>query len=259
MAAESFESEISRVVSGNESGVTTEEICKLLSQTPQVLGDSFESLKRSRKLYGFAGLWISAEAYSAVSAQLVGALGRFHADHPRRIGCSEAELYELSGMKWDVKPFNRLIKQMASDSVVVEFGTELRLAGVRFELSENQRLLLERVAGVMDSCGALAPTPRQLAEELQIPLQAVEEMIRLGIASGDLIEIETNLVYPKQTIEKILDTVRELPSSFSVAEFRDATQSSRRLAIALLEFFDRQGWTVREGDSRRVAESCPEE
>jgi selenocysteine-specific elongation factor len=39
---------------------------------------------------------------------------------------------------------------------------------------------------------------------------------------------------------------------FSAAEFRDQLDNGRKVAILILEFFDRHGVTVRRGDLRRV-------
>jgi selenocysteine-specific elongation factor len=36
------------------------------------------------------------------------------------------------------------------------------------------------------------------------------------------------------------------------AEFRDLIKASRKFAIALLEYFDRSGFTIRVGDQRKL-------
>lgn len=41
-------------------------------------------------------------------------------------------------------------------------------------------------------------------------------------------------------------------AGFSAAEFRDRTASGRKVAIQILEFFDRRGATLRKGDLRRI-------
>jgi selenocysteine-specific elongation factor len=40
--------------------------------------------------------------------------------------------------------------------------------------------------------------------------------------------------------------------SFSAAQFRDQVDNGRKVAIQILDFFDRHGVTLRKGDERRI-------
>ena len=47
----------------------------------------------------------------------------------------------------------------------------------------------------------------------------------------------------------------ENEKTFSVKEFRDRSGIGRNLAIEILEFFDKSGFTWRGGDTRKVLKS----
>jgi len=71
------------------------------------------------------------------------------------------------------------------------------------------------------------------------------ELVRIGdflYASGQLAEIRRRL-----------EGAVAAEGSITAARFRDLVGNSRKYAVPLLEYFDRIGVTVREGDERRLA------
>ncbi len=58
--------------------------------------------------------------------------------------------------------------------------------------------------------------------------------------------------YPADTLEQLRDRIMELGDGFTVADFRDAMGITRKHAVPLLEWLDRSGTTVRDGDRRRI-------
>jgi len=51
--------------------------------------------------------------------------------------------------------------------------------------------------------------------------------------------------------EMIAERIR-LAGPLGAAEFRDMIGASRKFSIALLEYFDRTGFTIRVGDQRKL-------
>jgi selenocysteine-specific elongation factor len=63
------------------------------------------------------------------------------------------------------------------------------------------------------------------------------------------------VVFRKQDYERMVSEIRDLlkkQNAITAAEVRDHFNTSRRYVLALLEYLDAQGITVREGDSRRL-------
>ena len=53
-------------------------------------------------------------------------------------------------------------------------------------------------------------------------------------------------------VELLKSHLQSMEGDFTVAEFRDATGLSRKYAVPILEWADKEGLTVRRGDTRRV-------
>ena len=85
--------------------------------------------------------------------------------------------------------------------------------------------------------------------EKELSLRELEHAL---LRSGDLVEVSGDLLYLPATLEAIVEQTRAIPDGFTVADFRDALGITRKYAVPLVEWLDRTGVTVREGDVRRT-------
>ena len=114
--------------------------------------------------------------------------------------------------------------------------------------------MLDRVIAELDKAGLSVPAPKQIAQEINVPPQAVTEIIKVGVAAGELIRIEEGIIYSADTYRKIVEQLRAdfKDRQFSASEFRGHMDTSRKYAIPLLEHLDSKGVTKRMGDVRVV-------
>ena len=72
-----------------------------------------------------------------------------------------------------------------------------------------------------------------------------------SVVAGSLVALGTpGLLRP--VVAEMISIANAFGREFSAAEFRDKLDNGRKVAILILEFFDRHGVTVRRGDLRRV-------
>jgi selenocysteine-specific elongation factor len=235
-------------------GAETRVLCEALGETQQSLGDAFEELKASERALSFAGIWMAAENEEAIAEKTLAALTQLHEAHPTSPAIPKTDLLRAVALPWNPKAFDRFVQRMSEKGRVVLQGEAVRLPDFQVQLSEKQEKLLERVLATMEARGAAAPSVKEIAEELRIPTQAVEEMVRLGLALGRMVKVEEGLVYSTRTIEELKQKARSIGPRFTAAAFRDATGSSRKYAIPLLEYFDSIRFTRRTGDDRVIVE-----
>ena len=107
---------------------------------------------------------------------------------------------------------------------------------------------MEKTLDAMRKAGVPAPSSDELAQQVGAPPQAIDEMRRLGISAGKMTKVDEGLVYANETVEELKGVVRSLGPKLTVAQFRDATGSSRKYALAILEYFDTIRFTRRVGD-----------
>jgi selenocysteine-specific elongation factor len=75
------------------------------------------------------------------------------------------------------------------------------------------------------------------------------------IENGDLIQVAPEVVFSRAGYEGMVSDIRQLlavQGTLTAAQVRDHFNTSRKYALALLEYLDTLGITVREGDARRL-------
>jgi selenocysteine-specific elongation factor len=82
-------------------------------------------------------------------------------------------------------------------------------------------------------------------------------VFRLAARRGEVDEIALDHFFLADTVAEMaeiaIDVARQADDGrFNAAEFRDRLENGRKVAIQILEYFDRQGFTMRRGDWRRI-------
>lgn len=186
---------------------------------------------------GRAGDWIvsrsNAQRLTDLAHDLV---DRSHEENPLRTGLPIATLAGLLEVPQEIAEM--LVDQSPG---LTRIGPDVSITGRQIEISQEDEAKWDRVRSALEA-GLAVPT----VEDLDID----PELLHLKIRNGDLVRISGDIVFLPSQIEQILEIIRSFPDRFTVADFRDAAGLSRKYAVPLLEWTDREGVTVRRGDER---------
>jgi selenocysteine-specific elongation factor len=174
-------------------------------------------------------------------------LSDYHQHYPLRRGMPREEL--KSRMKLHGRIFTGIITWLAKTHLIHEAGPYVWLKDheIRFTLSQERAisLLLKRFAQAPYS----PPTVKECLAEVG------EEVYQALIDSGKLVPVASDVVFSRQGYDGMVAGLREIftkQETVTAAQIRDYFNTSRRYALAFLEYLDLQGITVREGDARRL-------
>jgi selenocysteine-specific elongation factor len=242
-------------VGKSEGGLTTDDLCRITGKSPQALGDTLEGLKSSEALLGFAGLWMTPAQFEEESGRFLSALATLHEAEPTKLSQPREKAVQAAKLKWSGKPFDRIVTRLVEDGKLRAQGTNVALAGFKVRFSDRQRELLDRVSAALSRNGVSVPSLADVAQELKVPPQAVEEIVRVGLTAGEFVRIEEGIYVPARLLDETVVKVRELfkDKRFSASEFREALGTTRKYAIPLLEHLDAKNVTKRQGDLRVLA------
>ena len=110
---------------------------------------------------------------------------------------------------------------------------------------------MERILGLYKQ-NRTPPTMKELAQQTESTIEAVTSLVRFASEQKILLEIGNDLFIASETMAELGRELRDLfeKGPQSVAAIRDHWAVTRKHAIPLLEYCDRSGITVREGDAR---------
>ncbi len=211
--------------------------------TEQTLAD-LTAAGEVRTLRSYLG---SVPVIEQLTADLLSALRTHHESDPGAVGLRSSDLARTLDLSADA--VGELAAAAAAEGSVRLEGPRVSLAGHTVELSESEQRTAHRLLAQLDEGGA---TPQALAQALT----AAGGTPRLASAlaqDGRLVLLAADIALSRRTYEAWLRAVRELFDSapaVSVREVRDALGTSRKYALALLEYLDSRAITRRVGDAR---------
>ncbi len=200
---------------------------------------------------------IADARWRAFAQALVEALAGFHAEHPDLQGIP-AERLRLSLEPVFARPvFRAAARALVGTGVIVLEGSWARLPGHAAQLTPADEALWARVLPLVSVREARfrPPRVRDIAATLGVPEPAVRRVCKLAGRTGRADEVAHDHFFPRATVAEMAGIVRGLSEArreFTAAEFRDRVENGRKVAIQILEFFDRHGLTMRRGDLRRL-------
>src|SRR6266513_2150692 len=99
------------------------------------------------------------------------------------------------------------------------------------------------------------PDLKEIEKQLGVTRNRLNEVIRLLERDGTVARVATDLYFLSSCVDKVRGVLYRFlteKGEITAAAFRDLLGSSRKYTIALLEYFDREGMTIRVGDIRRL-------
>ena len=117
--------------------------------------------------------------------------------------------------------------------------------------------MVRRVEELLSAQPLAPPDVKQLERDLGLAPARLAEILRVMERNGSIVKVAVDLYFLAEAIDTVKAAVgRHLMQhgSMTAATFRDLFGTSRKYAIPLLEYFDRDGLTVRVGDTRQLRE-----
>lgn len=132
-------------------------------------------------------------------------------------------------------------------------GDTVSLAAHRAELSGQETQALAKIEQAFRQAGFQPPPPGEVLKAAGLDSGRARGLLEGLIKSQKLVRISENLIFHAEVIAHVRKSLSQHKGRrFSVPEFKEWTQISRKYAIPLLEYLDHQRVTRREGDARVV-------
>ena len=191
---------------------------------------------------------LSAPLAARWQRKLLDALARYHDQHRDEPGPGRERLRRIALPMEDEALVLLLIEQMRESGTVHSHHGWLHLPEHKAGFTDEQQAIWQRVVGLF------ADEPwwvRDLAREANVEESLMRAVLRQAAQQGMITAIVKDRYYRNDRIVEFAKMIRELDlerGSTCAADFRDTLNVGRKLAIQILEYFDRIGFTRRRGN-----------
>jgi selenocysteine-specific elongation factor len=242
-----------RIARREHSGIT---VSRLIAETgwtknfieAQLAGD----LKEGRILR-IEDLLIHVPALEALRLRLLSVLEDFHKKNPLVAGIAREQLREQIAASAQV--FDAALAMLIRDKKIEVLGDLVRLPGRGVVMKDEEAESKKKIESAFMTAGLNVPALHEVIAGLKIDKVRAQKIVTLLLRDKVLIKISDELVFHRSALEELRRLIAEYKlksATIDVGKFKELTGVSRKYAIPLLEFLDRERVTKRVGDSRQI-------
>jgi selenocysteine-specific elongation factor len=194
--------------------------------------------------------YIDRAWFQAAGAKLEKAVREFHAAHPLQPGIALHDLRnaELPG----APPFVLDALLTASKEISVE-GEIARLRGRKVTLRDDEQQARQAIERAFESAGLATPSAAEALAQSGVEPARARDLMQILLRERKLVRVNAELILHHTAVARLREILAtRRGATFQVPAFKEWTGVSRKYAIPLLEFLDRERITRREGDVRVV-------
>jgi len=207
-------------------------------------------------------LYVHSEHFLGLAAKLIEQLERFHAANPLVAGLPKEDLRSRTGAGSPLRPaapstllFNALLQTLVAQGKIEVQGETVRLAGRRIQLTPEEQAAKEQISEAFGRRGLEVPSAPEVLAKLRIDRLRAEKLLQILLRENVLCKVTEDLIFHRSALKQLKELLAQRKAQsnrINVTVFKEITGLSRKYAIPLLEYLDREHVTRREGDERII-------
>ncbi len=182
-------------------------------------------------------------------------LRRFQKKNPLLAGMPKSELREKVSGRAPVEVFELILQKLGEAGRLRASKELVSTADHRIHLSDDEARAKEVLVEHYRSAGYSPKSLEQIASGAKLDVKLLERVQRVVIKDGTLVQIADGMVFHKEVLEELKSSVRGFKGQrerIDVAFFKEMAGVTRKHAIPLLEWLDRERITQRAGNDRVI-------
>lgn len=198
-------------------------------------------------------LFLHSPAVESLKAKAVNLTEEFQKKNPLVSGISKEELRAQLEATPDI--FEAVATMLVRDKKLESAGDLVRLPGRAVVMKDDEAESKKKIEDAFASAGLQVPALPEVIAGLKIDRVRAQKIVTLLLRDKVLIKISDDLLFHRSALESLRQQMaaRKLKSTkIDVASFKELTGITRKYAIPLLEYLDRERVTRRVGDSREI-------
>ncbi len=242
-----------------EEGITLPDCKKLaarLAMDEEELRHELEQLvSRGKALEILPGRYLASAVLDKQWDSCQKLLSEYHTKNPLHAGMRLAELRQKLFPKTDLAIADGILKELQQEGKIKRIADRYALQEFEVKLTKRQNALKDKLMKIYRDAGLEAPSTDDLWSMFQ-PKEKDEakQVLESLVSGGQLVMLSPQIVVYKDVYAALLGTLKEwfeTHETVTLAEYRDKMNTSRKYALAALEYFDRNHITKKDGDFRK--------
>lgn len=221
------------------------------------LGRSLEELTSAGKvLQPLPGRYLAASVFDAIWDSCRGLLEQYHRQNPLHAGMKVAELRQKLLKNTDQAVADAILAALAREGKIKAVADRYALADFAVHLTKRQSAIREKLLQTYRKAGLEVPGLDEVIASFPPAEQGdCRQVVESLVSGGGLVMLTPQLCLHSQVYAQVCDKTRDFMAEhqeLTLAEFRDLLGTSRKYALAVLEYYDKNKILKKDGDVRRL-------
>src|SRR5436190_2850110 len=223
---------------------------------PVALDARIDALVRSGAALRAGGVLVAPAIVADLKARIVAVLAEHHRAQPLAEGVPREELRDQLFGRGHADVFARALDDLVTEKKIV-VRDRVALATHRVELSPEETRARTAIEQAFRQAGLKPPDAGTVAAEAGVSAAVADRVLKLLQRQKVLVRLDT-LLFHDEALKRLKAEVAALKTAagtgarIDVATFKERFGVTRKFAIPLLEYLDRERLTRRVGDSRVI-------
>jgi selenocysteine-specific elongation factor len=243
----------------NILGITAEEIivrtgwseAEILSAAKTLAGKNLIRLVSSEPL-----ILMDEAKFAEIGKKLLARVERFHKENPLLPGITREELKTSLGRRVRSETFSAALQMLLEQKKFTVQGEFIKKAGSEITLAPEELRAQEQITQAFARAGLAVPSVREVLSQLKIETSRAEKLLQILLREKVLVRVSADLIFHRDALNVLTGLLAQYKKSkgdrIGVPAFKELTGITRKYAIPLLEYLDRQRQTRRAGDERVI-------
>jgi selenocysteine-specific elongation factor len=206
------------------------------------------------------GVAFAPNAWQALQARVLEAVAATHEREPEMPGLEQNRLRRIVAPKLEADAFAALLDELLASARLARRGAFVALPSHQAELGATEKARWEKIKPLLTAAPFGTPRVRDIAKAIGIPEAEVRATLRAVARVGEVTLVALDHFFLTDAVARMADIAAELAQADGAtraAAFRDRIGGGRKVAIHILEFFDRVGFLRRLRDDHLLRRGNP--
>src|ERR1700704_4006712 len=199
---------------------------------------------------------VSGKWFEEVRRKIAEKVERFQKENPLLPGISREDLRASLGKRVRSETFRAAIEELAAEKKLDAQGELVKKAGSEIALLPEEAKAKEQIEAAFASAGLAVPSVKEVLAKLAVETRRAEKLLQILLREKNLVRVSPELIFHRQALAQLKEQLSAYKKAkgdrITVPAFKELTGITRKYAIPLLEYLDREPVTRRMGEERVI-------
>jgi selenocysteine-specific elongation factor len=246
-----------RVTRRGKAGLSVAEAVAETGWTRNEIAELAVALAKEKLLTRVEDRLFAEYEFKLSQENLLDAVAAFHKRDPLRPGMAQGELRDEMTRVFSMadEMFEAALASLVQQKRLEVVSDVVRLPGYGAVMKDEEAESKKKIEEAFTNAGLKVPALQEVIAGLKIDKARAQKIVTLLLRDKVLIKVSDELVFHRSALEQLRRQIiahKTKSPKIDVTQFKELTGVSRKYAIPLLEYLDRERITRRVGDAREV-------